>query len=72
MLPTNGAPSLLYGPGSSAWSLTLTPTYQRGIFFLRGEAAYLRANKITPGFGLGPDFNDRSQTRGMIEAGILF
>jgi hypothetical protein len=24
----NGAPNLLYGPASNAWSITLTPTYQ--------------------------------------------
>jgi Putative beta-barrel porin-2, OmpL-like. bbp2 len=69
---SNGAPSLLYGPGSNAWSLTLTPTYQRGIYFVRGEGGYLRANNITSGSALGPDFNDKSQTRAMIETGITF
>lgn len=69
---TNGAPSLLYGPGSKAWSLTLTPTYQNKIFFVRGELAYVKASDTTPGFALGPTFDDTSQTRAMIEAGILF
>ena len=68
----NGAPSLLYGPGSNAWSLTLTPTYQKGIFFVRGDLAYVKASNTTPGFALGPNFNNTNQTRAMIETGFLF
>jgi hypothetical protein len=29
----SGSPNLLYGPGSNAWSITVTPTYQYKIFF---------------------------------------
>ena len=68
----NGARSLLYGQGSGAWSLTLTPTWQKGIFFARPEASYVRAWQVVPGAGLGPDFNNKSQVRGLIEAGIIF
>lgn len=68
----NGAPSLLYGPGSKAWSLTLTPTYQSKSFFVRGELSYVKALDTTPGFALGPTFGDKSQTRAMIETGFLF
>jgi hypothetical protein len=68
----NGAPSLLYGPGSGAWPLTLTPTWQKGIFFARVEGSYVHAWHVTPGFGLGPNFNDKSQVRGLIEAGVIF
>ncbi len=70
--PTNGAPSLIYGPGSGAWSLTLTPTWQRGIFFVRGEASLVRGHDVVPGFGFGTNLDKRSQARGLIEAGILF
>jgi hypothetical protein len=69
---SNGAPSLLYGPGSGAWSLTLTPTWQKGIFFARIEGSYLHAWNVAPGFGLGRNFNNTSQIRGLIEAGIIF
>lgn len=68
----NGAPSLLYGPGSKAWSLTLTPTYQNKVFFVRGELSYVKISDTAPGFALGPTFDDTSQTRVMIETGILF
>lgn len=70
--PANGAPSLIYGPGSGASSLTLTTTWQRDIFFVRGEASLVRANDVVPGFGLGTDFDKRSQARGLIEAGVIF
>lgn len=69
---TDGTPNLLYGPGSGAWSLTLTPTWQKGIFFARAEGSYVHAFKTVPGFALGPAFNDKSQVRGLIEAGIIF
>ena len=69
---TNGAPSLLYGPGSSAWSVTFTPTYQQGIFFVREELSYVQAISITPGFAFGRSGGAHSQARVMIEGGIIF
>jgi hypothetical protein len=68
----NGAPSLIYGPGSSAFSLTLTPTYQYGIFFLRDELSYVQATSFTPGFAFGHAGKTRSQARLVLEAGIIF
>ena len=68
----NGAPSLLYGPGSNAWSITLTPTYQYKVFYVRGDLSYVGAGGTTPGFALGPNFTNTSQTRALLEAGVLF
>jgi hypothetical protein len=68
----NGTPSLVYGPGSGAWSLTVTPTWQKGIFFSRIEGSYVHAFNVVPGFGLGHDFDKKSQVRGLVEAGIIF
>jgi hypothetical protein len=65
-------PSLMYGPGSKAWSLTLTPTYQKKIWFLRGEVAYTKVVDFTPGFGLGPAFDQTHQVRVAAETGVLF
>ncbi len=62
----------LFGPGSDAFSLTLTPTYQYKIFFARAELSYVKASNTTAGFGFGSLGNDRSQTRGIFEAGVLF
>jgi hypothetical protein len=68
----NGAPSLIYGPGSNAWSVTLTPTYQYKIFFARAEFSHVGANSTTPGFALGPTLGNTTQTRFLFEAGVLF
>jgi len=64
--------SLLYGPKSKAWSLTLTPTWQFKTFFIRAEASYTRLDSAAPGAGFGASGNQGSQTRGMIETGFLF
>lgn len=70
---TKGAgTNLLYGDGSDAWSLTVTPTWQQGIFFVRGELSYVKAKDITPGLGMGRLGLDRSQTRALLETGFLF
>ena len=61
---------LAYGPGSDAWSITATPTYQSGIFFARGELSYVGLSKAALGFGkLG---NDSSQLRFAFETGVYF
>jgi hypothetical protein len=64
--------SLLYGPNSKAWSLTLTPTWQFKTFFVRGEVSYTKLDSAAAGAGFGTLGNNDSQTRGMIETGILF
>ncbi len=67
-----GAPNLLYGNRSDAWSITLTPAIQFGAFFVRAEGSYTHAGQITQGFGFGADGDRRDQTRGTIELGVLF
>jgi hypothetical protein len=68
----SGAPNVLYGPGSSAWSFTLTPSWQSGIFFARAEGSFVQASSTTHGLALGPNGTDTFQFRGALEAGILF
>lgn len=67
-----GDANLLYGAGSSAWSVTITPTYQDGPYFIRAEASYLQAISVTPGAAFGPNGTSTSQARFMLEAGVLF
>jgi hypothetical protein len=64
--------SLLYGPKSSAYSLTLTPTYQLRTFFVRGEVSYTKLESMTSGSGFGKAGDKDDQTRFMIETGFLF
>ena len=69
----NGAPNIsFYGPGSKAWSLTVTPTWQYNRFFARGEFSYVGLSSITPGDGFGSDGTDKNQVRGLLETGIIF
>ena len=70
--PSSDAVNLLYGPGSAAWSFTVTPTYRDGGFFIRGEFSIVRANSITPGDAFGTAGLQNSQPRGLVEAGFLF
>ena len=68
----NGAPNLLYGPGSNAWSITFTPTYQYKIFFARAEISHVGTSSTTPGLVFGPSGTNTTQTRGVLEVGIIF
>ena len=62
---------LIAGPGSKAWSITLTPTYQYKVFFARLEGSYTSASDTTPGFAYGPAFDRDSQTSVFFETGVL-
>ncbi len=64
--------NLLYGPGSAAWSLTATPTYQYKKFFTRTDISYVAAGNFTPGFAFGSFGAKPSQTRGVVEVGFFF
>jgi hypothetical protein len=69
---TDGAVNLLYGPGSDAWSITATPTYQDKAFFARGEFSFIQAGNTVPGDALGTLGRNSTQARGLIETGFMF
>jgi Putative beta-barrel porin-2, OmpL-like. bbp2 len=78
-IDSTGKLNLVLGPGSKAWSLTVTPTYQYKIFFARVEASYVTASRIgfsagpgLPGTGFGAGGNDTDQFRLMLETGVMF
>lgn len=66
------AVNLLFGPGSSAWSVTLTPTFTDHDFFMRGEFSLVQAQNLTPGDGFGSLGLKRAQARGLVEVGFMF
>lgn len=70
--PADGSVNLLYGPGSRAWAITLTPTYQKGIFFARPEFSFVQTFDNSVGEAFGPRGRNSTQARGMIEAGFTF
>ena len=63
----NSAP-LLYGSGSNAWSLTVTPTYQYKIFFARAELSYVGVDTAA----FGKNANEKNQVTGLLETGFMF
>jgi hypothetical protein len=70
-VPSNSV-NLIYGPGSGAWSLTATPTYQYQKFFTRADLSFVQATNMTPGYGFGSLGTLGTQTRGVVEIGFLF
>jgi len=64
--------NLLYGPGSGAFAFTVTPTYVKGGFFMRGDFSLVHATSSTPGFVFGTSGRDTNQPRGVVEAGFMF
>jgi len=61
-----------YGAGSDAFAFTVTPTYKKGGFFLRGDLAVVDARNSTPGLMFGPAGLNSKQVRGVIESGFMF
>ncbi len=52
----------------NAYSVTFTPTFQYKIYFIRAEVSYVAANVAV----FGVNGNEKDQTRGLIETGVLF
>jgi len=69
---TDGSTSLIYGAGSGAYSFTVTPTYQKDIFFARVEGSYVKAESATAGSAFGSNGTSKSQLRALAEVGVAF
>ena len=68
----DGSVNLMYGPGSNATSFTVTPTFQSGGFFARGDIAWVHAGSVAPGAAFGLNGNENSQFRAVGEIGFIF
>jgi hypothetical protein len=66
------AVNLMCGPGSSGTSLTVTPTFQYGGFFVRGDIAWAHVSNFTPGYVFGTTGMDDNQVRAVAEIGFVF
>jgi len=74
-LATNEANLLGYGPGTGAFSFTVTPTWVKDAFFLRGDVSVVHLTNFVPGpgeVGFGIGGGNTNQARGVIEAGFMF
>ena len=63
--------NLLYGPGSAATSITISPTFQSGAFFVRADLSFVHARGITPGSAFGAGLDKANQPRAMAEVGFI-
>ena len=70
--PRATAANFLYGPGSNAFSVTVTPTYTWDRFFIRPEVSLVQASGIAPGAAFGATGVEKSQVRGRLEFGVVF
>jgi hypothetical protein len=62
----------MYGPGSTGTSFTVTPTYQHGGLFVRGELSWVHLGNIAPGLGFGASGTNQNQPRAMAKIGFIF
>jgi hypothetical protein len=69
---TDNSVNLMYGPGSKATSFTVTPTFQQGGFFARGDLAWVHVSDFAPGFVFGPMGMNNNQFRVAGEIGFVF
>jgi hypothetical protein len=68
-----------YGPGTGAFSFTVTPTWAKDAFFLRGDISIVHLTNFVAGSdtgfgisGIGGPGTGTNQARGVIEAGFMF
>lgn len=64
--------NLIFGPGSAGTSVTVTPTFQYGGLFFRGDISWVHANSYTSGDAFGPNGTNQNQARAMGEIGFVF
>jgi hypothetical protein len=70
---TGEANLLGYGSGTGAFAFTVTPTWVKDAFFLRGDLAVVHLTNFTTGdVGFGIGGSNTNQFRGAIEAGFMF
>jgi hypothetical protein len=71
---TGEANLLGYGSGTGAFSFTVTPTWVKDAFFLRGDISIVHLTNFVPGTSVGFGIGGAStnQARGVIEAGFMF
>lgn len=64
--------NLIFGPGSAGTSVTVTPTFQKGGLFIRGDLSWVHASSYTPGDVFGSNGTNQNQPRAVAEFGFVF
>lgn len=68
----NGPEPWYLNAHSAGFGIGVTPTYSKGHFFVRGEAAMLHLTNLGSGPGYGSGGTDRNTVLGVLEAGFVF
>ena len=66
------AVNLMFGAGSAGTSVTVTPTFQYGGFFFRGDLSWVHAINSAPGDAFGAAGMNQNQPRAAAEIGFIF
>lgn len=66
------ATNLLYGPGSSAVSFTVTPSVFFKHMFARADLSAVLLSHSAPGLGFGVEGGAKTQVRGLLEVGLIY
>lgn len=61
-----------YGPGSGAWTFTVTPAYRRGQLLVRADLSQVSVRAAAPALGFGTLGLQRGQFRFVLESGLQF
>jgi Putative beta-barrel porin-2, OmpL-like. bbp2 len=70
--PAQDAVNLMFGAGSAGTSITVTPTFQYGGFFFRGDLSFVHAINPVPGDAFGKGGTLQNQPRAIAEIGFMF
>jgi hypothetical protein len=70
--PSQDAVNLIFGAGSAGTSVTVTPTFQYGGFFFRGDVSFVHAINQVPGDAFGKGGTLQNQPRAVAEIGFMF
>jgi Putative beta-barrel porin-2, OmpL-like. bbp2 len=70
--PAQDAVNLMFGAGSAGTSVTVTPTFQYGGFFFRGDISFVHAINPVPGDAFGKGGTLQNQPRAVAEIGFMF
>lgn len=68
----NGPEAWYLNPHSAGIGIGVTPSYAKGHFFVRGEAAMLHLTNIGTGTAFGSNGTNRNTVLGVLEAGFVF
>jgi hypothetical protein len=61
-----------YGPGSGAWTFTVTPAYRRGQLLVRADLSQVTVRAAAPSLAFGTLGLQRGQFRFVLESGLQF